>query len=135
MSSLVNQEDLIRHISEAYRRSGDAYDAGQVLEDIKRFPTVQDSCSDTQDLISREAAVRKTFVAPVDGLPRMVVFLDDIKSLPPAYAPKTGTWERTDGGTGCSECGSEASIGPADHYSDGGRIRTSEGVRTGGEHD
>lgn len=43
------------------------------------------------DLIERDKAIAKTFCTTVDGVPRMVVLLDDIKAIPSADVPTTMT--------------------------------------------
>lgn len=67
------------------------------------------------DLIERDRAIAKTFCTAVDGIPRMVVLLDDIKAIPSAR-PK-GDWVSegriyppTNGyhGAVCSICGTES---------------------------
>jgi len=43
------------------------------------------------DLIERDKAIAKAFCTTVDGVPRMVVLLNDIKAIPSADAPTTMT--------------------------------------------
>lgn len=43
------------------------------------------------DLIKRSDAISKTLCISFNGTPRMVVFLDDIKAIPPADRPH-GKW-------------------------------------------
>lgn len=56
------------------------------------------------DLIERDKAIAKTFCTTVDGVPRMVVLLDDIKAIPSARPQ--GEWVHLKGDEWlCSNCG------------------------------
>lgn len=65
-----------------------------------------------EDLIKRDDAISKTFCSSIDGVPRMVVLLDDIKAIPSADRP-VGEWIPMTVSSGrdswkCSVCGRRA---------------------------